>query len=166
VGRLVVGLVRGLHGLRGHVRIEVLTDDPDRFAPGAVVFPEGSDRVLTVDDVGHENPPGILVRFVGLPDRTAAESLRDTYLEAEVADDALPEGTHYWHEIIGSRVLTADGRELGEVVDIFRVGEGEVYTVRGESGELLVPAVSAVVRELAPAEKRVVVDAAALGLEE
>lgn len=165
-GRLVVGLVRGLHGLRGHVRVEVLTDDPDRFDIGRVVFIEGTQRSLTVTEVRDENPPGLLVLFEGIHDRNAAESLRDTYLEAEVEPDALPEGSYYWHEIIGSQVLTEDGRALGEVTDIFRVGEGEVYVVRGESGEALVPAVAAVVRELAPREKRIVVDAAALGLDD
>ena len=164
MGRLVVGLVRGLHGLRGHVRVEVLTDAPDRFAVGSVLFTEGSDEPLTVADMRADNPPGLLVAFDGIPDRDAADRLRDTYLEADVAQDALPAGSHYWHEIIGSRVTTADGRELGEVADIFRVGETEVYVVRGESGEVLVPAVSSVVRELAPADKRIVIDAEALGL--
>lgn len=165
-GRLVVGLVRGFHGLRGHVRVEVLSDAPDRFEPGSLLYPEGSDQPLTIADVRQDRPPGILVRFAEVHDRDAAEWLRDTYLEAEVAPGSLPEGEHYWHDIIGCRVSTLDGRALGEVVDIFRVGEAEVYTVRGDDGELMVPAVSAIVRELAPAEKRIVIDGAALGLDE
>jgi 16S rRNA processing protein RimM len=166
VSRLVVGLVRGLHGLGGYVRIEVLTDEPARFDVGRELFPEGTERRLTIGDVRHENPPGVLVKFDDIDDRNAAEWLRNTYLEAEVEPAALPPGSYYWHDIIGSRVLTEDGRALGEVADIFRVGEGEVYVVRGESGEVLVPAVAAVVRELAPADKRMVVDAAALGLDD
>ena len=47
--RLVVARVRGLHGLRGLVRVEVLTDRPaERFRPGAVLHPEGSARPLTI----------------------------------------------------------------------------------------------------------------------
>ncbi|HWH36264.1 MAG TPA: ribosome maturation factor RimM [Candidatus Limnocylindrales bacterium] len=167
MARLVVGLVRGFHGLRGAVRIEVLTDDPERFARGSVVHPEGTDATLTIADVRDNRPPGLIVRFEEVPDRDTAESLRDVYLEADVAEAALPEGAHYWHDIVGSRVLTAAGKDLGEVVDVFRVGESEVYTVRGAQGEeTLVPAVSSIVTELAPAEKRIVVDAVALGLEE
>ncbi|CAN5578306.1 ribosome maturation factor RimM [soil metagenome] len=166
MGRLVVGQVRGFHGLRGAVRIEVLTDDRRRFEPGAVLYPEGSGATLTVADVRDNRPPGLTVRFEEVPDRDAAEGLRDVYLEADTSNAQLPEGTHYWHEIVGSHVLTTDGRELGEVVDIFRVGEAEVYTVRGPAGETLVPAVASVVRELDPAQKRIVVDAAVLGLEQ
>jgi 16S rRNA processing protein RimM len=164
--RLVVGQVRGFHGLRGAVRIEVLTDDPRRFEPGAVLYPEGSAAGLTIADVRDNRPPGLLVRFEEVPDRDAAEALRDVYLEADTGDADLPEGSYYWHEVVGSRVLTAEGRQLGEVVDVSRVGEAEVYTVRGPAGEeTLVPAVTSVVREFDPPHKRIVVDAAALGLE-
>jgi 16S rRNA processing protein RimM len=164
--RLVVGLVRGLHGLRGHVRVEVLTDEPGRFEPGAVLHPEGTQDVLTVAEVRSNRPPGLLIRFLEVPDREAAESLREVYLEADVTQAELPEGAYYWHDIVGCTVVTDDGRTLGEVADVFRVGEAEVYTVRRpEGGELLVPAVESVVRELAPAERRIVVDAAALALD-
>jgi 16S rRNA processing protein RimM len=163
--RLVVGLVRGLHGLRGHVRVEVLTDEPGRFEPGAVLHPEGTPDNLTVAEVRSDKPPGLLVRFHEVANRDAAEALREVYLEADVSRAELPEGSYYWHEIVGCTVVTEEGQALGEVADVFRVGESEVYTVRQpEGGELLVPAVESVVRELAPREKRIVVDAAALGL--
>ena len=45
-------------------------------------------------------------------------------------------------------MVTTDGEELGTVVDIFRVGESEVYVVRGARGETLVPAVADVVKEI------------------
>ena len=167
MGRLVVGLVRGLHGLRGTVRVEVLTDDPSRFEPGNVVHPEGADSTLTVSEVRDNRPPGLLVTFAEISTRDAADALRDVYLEADIDDAELPEGAHYWHEVVGCQVLTEAGHLLGEVSDVFRVGESEVYTVlRPDGRELLVPAVSSVVRELAPQEKRLVVDAAALGLDE
>lgn len=163
-GRVVVGLVRGLHGLHGGVRVEVLTDDPARFEPGSVVMVADSGRRLTVVEMHDDKPPGLIVRFREVADRSAAEELRDTYLEAEPA--ALAESIWYWHQVIGCTVLTEGGEELGRVDDIFRVGESEVYVVRGERGEVLVPAVKSVVRELAPDEGRIVVDDAALGLAE
>ena len=66
--RLVVALVRGLHGLRGAVRVEVLTDHPEeRFAAGAVVHLESSVSVLTVAEAAPDRP-GWLVRFREIPD--------------------------------------------------------------------------------------------------
>src|SRR5688572_29713662 len=79
--RLTVGLVRGVHGRRGAVRVEIPTDRPeDRFRCGRKVFREGTDEPLTVL-AAYPDDPGWLVRFDGLRDRTAAEALRDAYLE-------------------------------------------------------------------------------------
>lgn len=163
-GRLVVGLVRGIHGLRGAVRVEVLTDNPDRFNVDSVLHVEGDGRPLTVIS-SHRDGPGLLVRFAEVRDRDAAHTLRDAYLEADAPAD-LPPDEFYWHDIVGCTVTTQGGESLGTVVDVFRVGESEVYEVKGPRGEVLVPAVGSVVTELAPAERRIVVNAEALGLDQ
>ena len=163
---LVVAVVRGLHGLRGVMRLEMLSDEPKRFSRGSRLFPEGSDAGLTVT-WSQRNGPGILIRFREIADREAAEALRDRYLEAIVAADALPAGSYYWHEVQGAQVITTTGDVLGTIQDIFRAGGAEVYVVRGgPRGEVLIPAVSAVITEFAPREGRVVVDPDALGLGE
>ncbi len=163
--RLVVGRVRGFHGLKGTVRLESLTDRADeRFAVGRSLFAEGSDSPLTIVEA---EPDGLgwRMRFAELSDRTAAESLRDAYLEAEVApDEQLPRGEFYWHEVIGAKVVGVDGTPLGEVVDMYRAGGAEVMLVRGPSGEIDVPVVRSVVRIFAPKRREIVVDGEALGL--
>ena len=162
--RFVVGLVRGLHGLQGGVRVEPLTDDPDRFAAGSRLYPEGTPRRLTVA-WSQADAPGLLVRFEEVPTREAAEGLRDVYLEADRPSSGLGRDEYWWHEVVGVSVTTDSGETLGTVDDVFRAGGGEVYVVRGgPRGELLIPAVRAVFREFAPRGGRVVVDADALGL--
>jgi 16S rRNA processing protein RimM len=161
--RITVGLVRGLHGLRGAVRVEVLSDEPERFAVGSVLYAEGDERPLTVTWTGPAKP-GLLVRFEELPTRESVEHLRERYLEA-VPSEPLPEGTWYWHQIRGLAVSTTSGEDLGTVVDVFRAGEGEVYVVRGgRLGEVLVPGVRNVVVELDPPAGRMIVDPVALDL--
>jgi 16S rRNA processing protein RimM len=159
----VVGLVRGVHGLRGMLRVEPLTDNPARFEIGSMLHREGSDEPLTVVSA-HPDGRGLLVRFAEVKDRPAADRLRQAYLEAD-PDASLPDTSYYWHEIIGCPVTTEEGVELGTVNDIFRVGESEVYVVHGPRGEIMIPAVSPLITELAPRERRIVVDAAALGLD-
>ena len=165
--RLVVALVRGVHGLNGAVRVEVLTDRPEeRFVPGAVLHREGRPEPLTIESAAAvADGPGWRLRFRELPDRTAAETLRGAYLETVVQPDALARGEYYWHEVIGVTVRDVSGRELGTVSDIYRVGEAEVFVVRGgPAGEFDVPAVKAFVRVFAPRRGEIVVDAAALDL--
>src|SRR4051794_8972432 len=90
--RLVVGLVRGVHGLRGAVRVEVLTDHPEsRFAPGAVLHREGGTEALTVAAAEPvADGPGWRLQFREVPDRAAAERLRGAYLEAVVPPSESP----------------------------------------------------------------------------
>jgi 16S rRNA processing protein RimM len=175
--RRVVGLVRGIYGLRGFVRIEVLTDSPElRFAPGARLFREASTQALTIAE-GEPVPdgPGWRVRFSGLPTRTDVESLRDVYLEAEVEPPEVPESPGadadapptpvFWDEVIGVPVRAADGEELGTVRDVYRAGEREVYVVEGGTrGPFDLPAVRDFVVDFAPRERRIVVDVDALDL--
>ncbi len=163
--RLVVAKVRGFHGLKGTLRLESLTDRAEeRFAVGRSLFPEGSDRALTVVEAAPDTL-GWRVRFAEVPDRTAAEALRDVYLEAVVGPgEELPRGEFYWHEVVGASVADVDGTALGEVVDIYRAGGAEVLLVRGTAGELDVPVVRSVIRIFAPARGEIVVDGEVLGL--
>lgn len=163
--RLVVGQVRGFHGLRGTVRVESLTDRAEeRFAVGRALYREGGDARLTIVEAAPDGL-GWRLRFAEVVDRTAAEALRDAYLEAIVAPgEELPRGEFYWHEVVGAKVSDVDGALLGEVVDIYRAGGAEVVVVRGPRGELDIPLVRSVVRIFAPARGEIVADGEALGL--
>jgi 16S rRNA processing protein RimM len=163
--RLAVGQVRGFHGLRGTLRVESLSDRADeRFAVGRILYVEGRETELTVV----ESTPDALgwrLRFAEVPDRNAAEALRDVYLEAVVASgEELPRGEFYWHEIIGATVKDVDDSILGKVVDVYRAGGADVVVVRGPAGELDVALVRSVVKVFDPARGEIVVDGEALGL--
>jgi len=167
--RLVVALVRGVHGLRGAARIEVLTDRPEqRFRPGVVLHREGSDAPLTIASAEPvADGPGWRLRFREVATREAADTLRGAYLEAVVhAVGELTRGEVYWHEVIGVAVRGLDGAELGTVQDVYRVAENEVYIVAGGPfGTFDLPAVRAFIRIFAPRRGEIVVDADALGLQ-
>jgi 16S rRNA processing protein RimM len=166
--RLVVALVRGVHGLAGAVRVEILTDRPeDRYAVGAVLHLEGSDEPLTVVwSSPVADGPGWRIRFREVPDRSAAEALKGAYLEVVAGPDAaLPRGAYFWHEVIGTPVTSTTGAELGTVREVYRSGGAEVFIVDGgPHGEFDVPAVRDFVRIFAPRRGEIVVDTEALDL--
>ena len=165
--RLVVGLVRGLRGLRGQVRVELLTDRPeDRFVVGARLYPEGSGTPLTIDEASAvADGPGWWLHFREIPDRDAADRLRGVYLEIEPPDEPREPGRWFWHELEGLAVRGAGGEELGRVVEIYRAGGAEVFVVRGPRGELDIPGVSGIVVDLAPDRGEMIVDLDALALD-
>lgn len=164
----MVALVRGVHGLHGAVRVEVLTDHPEgRFAKGRVLLREGDDQPLTIASAeAVADGPGWRVRFDEVASRDAADTLRGAYLEAVVRpDEELGRGEYYWHEIIGAVVQGTDGAELGTVRDVYRVGENEVFVVDGGPfGSFDLPAVRPFIRIFAPRRGEIVVDAESLDL--
>jgi 16S rRNA processing protein RimM len=166
--RLVVALVRGVHGLRGAVRIEVLTDRPDdRFRPGTILYREGSSDALTIASAEPvADGPGWRVRFREVATRDAADALRGAYLETVVHPGGeLARGEVYWHEVVGVTVKGLDGADLGTVSDVYRVAENEVYIVTGGPyGAFDLPAVRAFIRIFAPRRGEIVIDPDALDL--
>ena len=84
---VAVGHVTKAHGIRGEVAVEVRSDNPDRFGEGSIVFTEGG-RALEVERA-HPHGARHLVRFAGVSDRAAAESLRGEVLV--VPETWLPE---------------------------------------------------------------------------
>jgi 16S rRNA processing protein RimM len=164
----VVALVRGVHGLNGALRVEVLTDRPEaRFKRGAILFREGSDLPLQViEGVPVADGPGWRIRLAETGDRQAAEGFRGSYLEAIVPVGAIATGgeSWLWHEVVGLAVAGRDGEDLGTVTDIYRIAENDVYVVRGPRGEFDVPAVRDFVVSLQPGSGALVVDVEALDL--
>jgi 16S rRNA processing protein RimM len=166
--RLVVALVRGFRGLRGHVRVELLTDRPeDRFPVGATLFLEGTDEGLTIAEATPvADGRGWWLRFREIGDRNVAEDrLRDRYLEIVAPDEPREEGRWLWHELIGLAVASTAGEAMGTIIDIYRAGGAEVFVVRGPRGEFDVPGVRGIVTDLAPERGAMVVDLGALALD-
>jgi 16S rRNA processing protein RimM len=155
--RLTVGRILGPKGLKGAVRVELLTDWPERLVPGAeLVIDGGTDtrRALTIRQI-ESGGRSFVLYFDSVEDRNAAEALTGSYLETPARP--LPDGSFYWHDLIGLRVVDERGAEVGELVEIFRAGDNEVYRVVHASGERLVPALKSVVLDVNLAEGRMTV---------
>ena len=165
--RLTVALVRGFRGLRGHVRVELLTDRPeDRFVVGASLYPEGQAVGLTIAEATPvADGPGWWLRFAELPDRNRAETLRDRYLEIDAPDEPREPGRWFVHELVGLAVRSTDGEPLGTVTDLYTAGGADVFVVRGPRGELDIPGVTGIVTDLSPDRGEMVVDLAVLDLD-
>ncbi len=155
---LVVAQVLGPHGVRGELKCRLVTDFPDRFKRGTRVYvgsPPGEHRIAAARVSGRL----VYLKIVGIGERATVDALRGSDVLVAVEDAMpLPEGQFYWRDVVGLRVEDTHGRHLGEVVDILATGANDVYVVRGDLGEILVPAIKDVVKAIAPAEGRMVVD--------
>jgi 16S rRNA processing protein RimM len=160
--RLTVGRIGKPQGIRGEVTVEVRTDAPEiRFADGSVLHTDPAERgPLTVESSRDQNGR-LIVAFRGVPDRSAAEQLRNTMLLVDASDLPPSDDPDEFHDtqLIGLSALLADGTVLGVVTDVLHLPHGDVLVVqRQEGSELLVPFVKAIVPEVDVAGGRVVVD--------
>lgn len=160
---LAVGLVIGPHGVRGELKVEVLTEDPHRFRLLRRVFlgPDGEEPVPWPLKSYRMHKGRILLQLEGCNDRTMAESMRG-YLVQVPLEEAIPlnEGEYYEHQILGLEVWTEAGEHLGQVVDILYTGANDVYVIQdaeSEGRELLIPAIREVVLEVDLAAGRLVI---------
>jgi 16S rRNA processing protein RimM len=152
IGRLIKA-----HGVKGAFRLELLTDFPDRFAPGREVLVAG--RPLRVARSEEQNG-SMLVTFEGINDRTAAEPLAGSYVTVPLADArALPPDQYYHFQLVGLTVVDARrARELGKVEEVLSYAANDVLRVTDGKREILIPMIRSVVRSIAPSEGTITVD--------
>jgi 16S rRNA processing protein RimM len=156
---LTIGRITAPHGLKGEVRVHPETDFPERLADIKDVFLVDSAGVRPAVIVGSRaHGAVVLMRFEGVTSIDDAERLRGAALAIplESAGPLAPD-TYYVHEILGMHVVTEEGRALGVVSEVLRAPANDVYVVRGQHGETLVPALRAVVRSVDRGARKMVV---------
>ncbi|KFI68193.1 16S rRNA processing protein [Bifidobacterium magnum] len=166
-------------GLKGEVTVRTFTDEPEeRFAPGAQLFTRDGRTVFTVQRARTMNNRWI-VKFEGIDDRTAAESINgtDLYCEAEDLETMMEDDLWYAKDLIGLEArITQDsmvgypaGLVVGKVVDVLdgpqwllkiRLANPPIDEQTGEPGErtALVPFVEQLVPEIDPEERYLTLD--------
>ncbi|MCL5103987.1 MAG: ribosome maturation factor RimM [Armatimonadetes bacterium] len=145
---IVIGRVVAPFGLRGEVKVIVLTDFPERFGAGneiTIRIDDDKRRKVRID-ASRPNKGGLTIKLKGIETRNDAEELRDSEVvidQSELAE--LPSDRFYVFDIIGLKVVTDDGRELGEVADVLQGGANDVYVT---STGLYIPAIKDVVTKI------------------
>lgn len=144
--KLKVGRVLSAHGVHGEMRVEPLTDDPKRFSTLPQVFIKGQ----SYDVAGARMHSGrVLLRLSGISTPEDVQPLRGEYILISAEDATpLPDDAYYHYQLIGLSVETLSGERLGALVEVIPLEANDIYVVRGERGEVLVPAIKDVVKEI------------------
>jgi 16S rRNA processing protein RimM len=158
---VLVGRIARPHGHRGQVIVDPATDFPEeRFAAGAILHTLRDGRPGTVTIAAmriHQGRP--VLALEGVETMNEAELLAGLELRVPESElTALPEGTYYEHDLIGCRLVTTDGREVGTVRTI-EGGGGMIRLIAGSGrGEIQVPLVHEICVMIDVVHKRIVID--------
>ncbi len=154
---VIVGEITRPHGLHGAVRVTPLTDFPDHLLVLSRVFivqpaPDRGGLAARPARVEQAEAAGrfVVMKLAGTETPEAAEALRGATLRIPPDEvHPLPPGQFYVFQIVGLRVRTPEGHELGRVADVLHTGSNDVYVVRAAGApELLLPAVTGVIQTI------------------
>jgi 16S rRNA processing protein RimM len=163
---IVLGRISAPFGVRGWVKVHVFGDDPEAWATMPRWWlgeeeraPDAAWQARTLAECKMHGK-GLIVRFDGIEDRSAAEALAGHYVGAP--REALPKtakNEFYWADLVGLDVVNQVGEQLGRVAELVRTGAHEVLEVRDDAGNRrLLPFVAAVIKEVDLATRRIRVD--------
>ena len=135
-------------GFRGELKIQILTDFPERFASLQTVFIGEDAKRFSVERARlHGN--AALLKLKGVETPEEVDRLRNQLVQVPTEEAVpLPEGKLYLYQLIGLQVKTTQGEPLGQVEDVLDTGANDVYVVRNETREVLIPAIPSVVKEI------------------
>lgn len=142
---VITGRVVAPFGIRGELKLLPLTDFPDRFDAGRSISLKLQTGERREARIRRSQPykGGVIIKIDGVDTRNEAESLRGAESvidESELAE--LDAGSFYLFDVIGLKVVTDDGRELGEITEVLQNSANDVY-ITGDG--LCIPALKSVV---------------------
>jgi 16S rRNA processing protein RimM len=148
---VLLGKVSGTHGIRGELKVSCYSGEYNTLMGLRTLLLRAlnGDLLEVAVDSARLHSGRAIVKLKQFDTINAVEHLvgrelvinRSQFPETE-------EGEYYWHDLLGLRVLLDDDSELGIIADIFATGSNDVYVVRSETREYLIPALEDVVLEI------------------
>ena len=159
---IAIGIIRKAHGIHGEASVEPWTDSPERFNDvrnATLVSPDESQtRPVEIESV-RTHVDRALIKFAGIDSPEGLRELRNWTIEIPLADARKLESDEYFlHDLVGLTLVDGEGKERGEVKDVYEGGGGILLSVSGPKGEFEVPFAAAICTEIDLAGKRIVVD--------
>ncbi|KQX69271.1 ribosome maturation factor RimM [Paenibacillus sp. Root444D2] len=156
---VTVGRIVNSHGIRGELKVVPETDFPERFDKGnalIIVDSQNKQTPVTVQTSRlHKNM--FILQFDQFSNINEVEKFKGSLLKIEAKDQQpLEEGEYYYHEIIGCKVVTEEGQELGLVSEVLTPGANDVWVVSLPKGkQLLLPVIDDVILDVDIANKTI-----------
>jgi 16S rRNA processing protein RimM len=146
-----VGVISSTHGVRGEVKVFPTTDDVKRFKKlKQVILDTGKEQLtLEITQVKFFKQM-VILKFKEFDTLNDVERFRgkSLYVTRENAVK-LQKGEYFIADMLGIRVVSTEGEELGTLADVLQTGANDVYVVEKEGNpQLLLPAIKECIREV------------------
>ncbi|MBL7124654.1 MAG: 16S rRNA processing protein RimM [Dehalococcoidales bacterium] len=154
---IIIGQVVAPRGIKGKLKVEVVTDFPQRFAPRSQIYINREPMTIASTE-WHKGKA--IIKLDTIDSIEEAEKLRGQAIEIHHSQlQPLPEGQYYHFQLIGLEVWTTQEELLGTVTEILTAESNDNYVVRGAKGEILIPAIEDVVKSVDLDKGRITIEA-------
>ncbi len=148
---LEIGKIVGTHGLRGDLKVRPISGDPEMLLQIEQVhmrLPTGEQ--LTAKPCRQSLHKGqVLLRLQGFESLDQVERLvGSSILLPEELLPQLADDEYYWHQLDGLKVFDARHGEIGRLKTLYSTAAHDTYVVKGDYGEVQIPAVEQFIREI------------------
>ncbi|MBF0099767.1 MAG: 16S rRNA processing protein RimM [Desulfobacterales bacterium] len=146
-----IGKIIGVHGLEGRLKLLWYGESTDIFHTLKVIYLEISGTSQPYE-IQHIMPykKAYLLSLKGIDNREAAQLLVGANLF--MSKDNLPvleENVWYWHDLIGMRVFELGVKKwIGVITEIIRTGSNDVFVIKEDDKECLLPAIQSVIQHV------------------
>ena len=153
---ITIGKILAPWGIKGKLKVEVVTDFPQRFAPSSKIYID--QQPVTIGSTEWHKGKAI-IKLDTIDSIEDAEKLRGRPVEIHYSQlYPLPEGQYYHFQLIGLEVWTTQGELLGNITEILTTPGNDNYVISGAKGEILIPAIEDVIKSIDLNKGRLVIE--------
>lgn len=156
-----IGKILREWGVKGEMKAIPLTPDLKRvreLRKVIIISPEGQKEERLITSIRQLND-SILISFDGCNSPEEASRYRGCMISIRRSESPrLPEGYYYYNEIIGLEVFTVDGNYVGKVEDIIETKSNDVYIVKKDGSEYLIPAIRDVIKKIDLKANKIIIE--------
>ena len=155
-----VGKIIGTHGIKGQMKVHSYSGNFESLSAARSVVLKSAGGTLqefTLKSI-NANSGKFIIGFTDFDDIDQVKPLVGNELCLKRCQlPKLTDDEYYWSDLIGLQVFTDDGTLLGKIAEIFETGSSDIYVVRNEKREYLIPAIADVVKQVDLAGGKIVI---------
>lgn len=156
---LEIGQIVNTVGLKGELKVKPFVDNLNRFEELSQVYIEirANKEVAAITKVRYQKDL-VIITLKGIDSIEQAEKYKGAYIKIDRKDaKTLEEDTYFIADLIGVEVFKEEGEYLGKIDDVFPTGSNDVYVVKKEGKQILLPAIAQVIKKVDIQNKKMVV---------
>lgn len=155
---LETGKIVGTHGIRGELRVQPWADEPDFLLRFQTLYLDaGGQKPLTIT-ASRVHGKLVLIKIKGVDCIEEAEKLRNRIIFMNRSDAGLTDDHYFIQDLIGCAVYHSENGEfLGEICDVSQTGANDVWHIRKDNKEYLIPAIAQVVQTVDPVAGKITI---------